>query len=68
MTFITKISWIKYLKFYDFTCSVFNSAFVANVVSFVFKSELCTRWEISDLLTDPFSFIFASNISFVNLL
>ena len=42
-------------SFNIFSCFVFNSAFVANVTSFVFKSEFFTRSEILDLSTNPFS-------------
>ena len=31
------------------SCSAFNSAFVASVTTFVFKSEFFTRLKISDL-------------------
>ena len=41
MTFITEITELN-------ACSAFNSAFVATVASFVFKSEFFTRLEISD--------------------
>ena len=43
------------------SCSAFNSAFVA-------KPEFFTRLGISDLSTNSFSVIFASSISFVNLM
>ena len=42
--------------------------FFVNAVSFLFKSELFTRLEIPDLPINPFSFIFVSSISLVNLL
>ena len=44
-------------------------AFVANVTSFVFKSELLMGLEISGLSANPFPFFFVSSIFFfVNLL
>ena len=49
-------------------CSAFNSTFVANVVSFVFKSEFFMRLGTSDLLANSFCFIFASTMPLVNLL
>ena len=45
----------------------FNSVFVANVTSFVFKSGFFTRLEILDSLTNRFSFIFGPSISLVHL-
>ena len=45
-----------------------NAAFVANVASFVFKWKFFARLEILDLLTDSFYFIFASDMSLVNVL
>ena len=45
----------------------FNSVFVANVTSFVFKSGFFTRLEILDSLTNHFSFIFGPSISLVHL-
>ena len=36
------------------SCSAFNSAFVANIASFGFKSEIFTAWEISDYQLIPF--------------
>ena len=45
----------------------FNSVFVANVTSYVFKSGFSTSLEILDSLTNPFSFIFGSSISLVDL-
>ena len=36
------------------SCFAFNSAFVANVASFAFKSELFTRLEVSDLSDNLF--------------
>ena len=50
------------------SCSAFNFAFVANRASFMFKPELFTRLEISDLLTNSFCYIFASTMSLANLL
>ena len=50
------------------SCSAFNSAFVANVARFLLKPEFFTRLGISDLSTNSFSVIFASSISFVNLM
>ena len=47
------------------SCSAFNSAFVANFESFVFKGEVITRLEIPDLLTNHFTFISASKFSFI---
>ena len=47
-------------------CSAFNSTFVANVKSFVFKSEFFVRLEILDLLTNSFCFIFGSSVTLVN--
>ena len=47
--------------------SAFNSVFVANVTSFVFKSGFFTRLEILDSLTNHFSFIFGPSISLVHL-
>ena len=43
------------------SCSAFNSAFVANFESFVFKDEVITRLEIPDLLTNHFTFISAQS-------
>ena len=45
----------------------FNSVFVANVTSFVFKSGFFTMLEILDSLTNHFSFIFGPSISLVHL-
>ena len=42
------------LHFTTFSYYAINSAFVANVASFAFKSEFFTRLEISDVLTDLF--------------
>ena len=47
--------------------SAFNSVFVANVTSFVFKSGFVPRLEILGSLINPFSFIFGSSISLVDL-
>ena len=48
--------------------SAFNSAFVTNILNFMFKSEFFTRSEILDLLANSFHFIFASSMSLANLL
>ena len=48
--------------------SAFNSAFVANVENFVFKSEFFIQLEILDSSTNYFSFVFLSCILSVNLL
>ena len=60
MAFTTKIPNFnkKCLSF-----SAFNSVFVANVTSFVFKIRL----EILGSLINPFSFIFGPSISLVDL-
>ena len=50
------------------SCSAFDSTFVANIVSFVFKSEFFMRLEASNLLPNSFYFIFASSMPLVNLL
>ena len=47
--------------------SAFNSVFVANVTSFVFKSGFVPRLEILGSLINPFSFIFGPSISLVDL-
>ena len=54
-----------YCRIYQKHISVFKKI---NVASFVFKSEFFTRLEILDLSTNTFSFIFASAMSFINLL
>ena len=47
-------------------CSAFNSAFVANALDSVFRSEIFLIFEMLDL---PNNFIiFESNVSFVNIL
>ena len=46
-------------NFFILSCSLFNSVFVANVAIFLSESELSINLEISDLSTNPFSFIFA---------
>ena len=63
MTFTTKITTVKRLMFH-----YVNSAFIASVAMFLSKSELFINPEISVLLTDYFSFIFAISISPINLL
>ena len=50
------------------SCSIFNSDFVAKVCIFSFKSVLLINPETSDLLINYLFFIFASSISFINLL
>ena len=64
MAFTTKIPNFnkKCLSF-----SAFNSVFVANVTSFVFKSGFVPRLEILGSLINPFSFIFGPSISLVDL-
>ena len=57
-------TWLSVI-FSDFA---FNSDFVANIFLVLFKSEIFANPKISDLLTDNFSVIFASTISFLNLL
>ena len=49
------------LHFTTFSYYAINSAFVANVASFAFKSEFFTRLEISDVLTDLFVVYFPSS-------
>ena len=51
---------------FEIFISIFISIFIANVTSFVFKSEFFMRLEILDLSINPFSFIFVSSISLVN--
>ena len=48
--------------------SAFDSPFVANVVRFVYKLRFFMKLEILVSSTDPFSFIFVSRISSVNIL
>ena len=55
-------------RFTNSSCLLFNSASVASVAIFESKSELSINPEISDLSTNPFSFILALSISTVNLL
>ena len=64
MAFTTKIPNFnkKCLSF-----SAFNSVFVANVTSFVFKSGFVPRLEILGSLINPFSFTFGPSISLVDL-
>ena len=64
MAFTTKIPNFnkKCLSF-----SAFNSVFVANVTSFVFKSGFVPRLEILGSLINPFSLIFGPSISLVDL-
>ena len=59
---------------YAFAVSVFYLtlllvlSLVANVLSFVFKSELFTKLEILDLSANSFSFIFESSMLLISLL
>ena len=55
-------------SFMFLSCNAFNSAFVVNLASFVYKSEFFARLEIPDLLANSFCFIFASSMWLVNLL
>ena len=56
MTFAAGRTCIKCMKFHSFLfSSAFNSAFVANVTSFVFKLELFTRLEVTYLLTESYA-------------
>ena len=43
--------------FHIFSCSAFNSSFVANVAGFMLNSEFFTRLEILDLLTNRFLYL-----------
>ena len=67
MTFTAKITVSNAWNFKILSWSTFNSAFLADVASCVFKSEFFTRLEISDL-SNSFTFIFRLSISFINLL
>ena len=65
---LPKTTWIKRLKFTILSWLAFNSAFDANVPTFVFKLEFFTRHQISDVLTNSFCFIFTLAMLLVNLL
>ena len=67
-TFTIKITWIEAVSFTILSCFAFNSAFVADVATLVFKPEFFTRLQISDLLTNYFCFIVASGMSLVDIL
>ena len=49
-----KKTWVIFV-FPILSCSAFNSAFVANITIFLFKSELFITPEMSDVLTKSFS-------------
>ena len=63
MIFATKITWINASSYTILSCSAFNSAVVAGVAIFLPKSKLPMNPEISDFLTNSFSF----NLLLINL-